>query len=233
MLKFKSPITKLSAAIGFMLFAGNVVADIPIYSTYKYPEVAGDPLGLGDWAAGYFFVNSVVCPYGCNITGVSLLLAGDAFSKTEAIPFNATLAVVDDASFYPGNNQKFQLALPNPAEGVVFNNSNYAGHLGTIVQFTPDPATSAQVQSNMGYWLKLTNIGLSPSIGWYYDEANKSGEYWADSQYGFGAGSPFIFEVRGVALPAPPLTQTPIPGAAWMMSSALIGMLVAGRRNRL
>ena len=236
MLKIISP-KLLSSAIALALFAGSASATT-VYDTYKYlfdnnglpmlsTESGVEPLDpfVGPWAAGYFKVNPLDCPNGCDLTKVSLLLAGDAYSSSEPSSFTGvTLEVFSNFSspsgFVPGANL-FSLTTPDT---VLFN-----GNFGTRIEFTApaqDPNDSALLQPNTEYWLKLTNVNQTPEFGWFYN-GSQAGEYWAVAQWGNGEGSPFIFDVTGDAR----LSHVPIPGAVWMMGSGLIGLLVAGRRR--
>lgn len=230
MLKFKSPVTKLSSAIALVLFTGAASATT-VGDTTMFPPDYAETLHIGDWAAGYFFVNNQACPNGCDITGASLLIAGEAYPALDPSAFSEVkLEIFSNQSNQSGpnpGNSLFQMTTPST---VTFN-----GNFGTYINFTApaqNPNVPALLQPQTAYWLKLTNVGQTTEFGWFFDGVNKSGQYWASSQYGQGAGSPFIFKVTGdQRLAAPPL-GTPIPSTIWMMGSALIGVLAAGRRKK-
>ncbi|MDO8845406.1 MAG: VPLPA-CTERM sorting domain-containing protein [Methylicorpusculum sp.] len=255
MLKLKSPITKLSSAIALALFAGASSADT-IYSTKHYlldqndayTNVANgyDTIQKGDWFAGYFYVPNAqsdpakpqsLCQNGCDITGATLYLIGgrndDPLEPSSLA--GVTLEVFSNSTSentwgkYPGA----PLFTLNTPEEVKFDGTQ--GGPGTLISFTADPqdqSAPALLQPGTGYWLKLTSERVS-EFGWYYNGLNKPGEYWA-GVFGSGHGSPYIFEVTGTNSLTPRLAPSlvPIPGAAWMMGSALIGLLSIGRRKR-
>jgi hypothetical protein len=249
MFKFKSALTKLSPAIVLCLSASSVSAD-SIYSTYHYlfnPD--GSPIltalsgsdtlnqDADDWVAGYFFVNPKVCGNGCDITGVALQLDAGQYS-----PFDqSSLAGVKLEIFsnvaskltHIGKDLGTSLFQLNSPTSVTFN-----GNFGTKIQFSATPQDQnapALLQPNTAYWLKLTNENQNPDLGWFYNGRPKN-EFWlAHYDTRGGEGSPYIFDVLGVNSATPRLTTSnvPLPGTIWMMSSALMGLLAIGRKNKL
>jgi len=237
MLKHKSPVKKLSLAIALTLITGTASATpTTIYETYHYlfeadgvtvkPGVASgtETLRTGDWAAGYFFVDSLICPAGCDLTEASLLL--DTSGTYPALtPSDLRGLKLEVYSSQPGpvpGGSLFELTSP---DSVILN-----GTFGTRVDFTAvaqDPNTPALLQADTAYWLKLTNESQSPELGWFYNGV-VSNEYWAVKDFGSGEGSPFIFDVTGEARA---VSNVPVPGAVWLMGSALIGLLTAKRRK--
>lgn len=243
MLKLKLPISKLSSAIALSLFASAASADIPLYSTYKYlfnPDgtvIFGAPSGTdtlyaGDWAAGYFFVNPVNCSNGCDLTSANLLLDGGPANGITPTSFaGAQLEIYSNVGSAPNHavvgTPLFTLNTPSPV--------TFDGNFGTRITFTAnaqDQNAPALLQPNTGYWLRLTNVSQATEFGLFYNGV-QANEYWS-AHYGSGEGSPYIFEVRGNNSATPRLapSNVPIPGAVWMMGSALLGLLAVGRRNK-
>lgn len=235
MLKLKSPVRKLSLAIALTLVTGAASATTTtLYETYKYlfeadgttpkPAISSgtETLFAGGWAAGYFFIDSLNCPNGCDLSGASLLLETSQYPALT--PSNLSGVKLEVYSSQPGpvpGNSLFELTSPNSA---ILN-----GTFGTRVDFTAvaqNLASPALLQADTAYWLKLTNVSQAPELGWYYNGV-MANEYWAVKDFGNGEGSPFIFDITGEARVA----QTPIPGAAWLMGSALFGLLAAKRRK--
>ncbi len=234
MFKHKSPVKKLSLAIALTLITGTASATpTTIYETYKYlfdddgvtpsPVESGtETLSTGGWAAGYFFVDSRTCPAGCELTEASLLLDSTQYNPLAISDLSGLKLEV--YSSQPGpvpGNSLFELTSP---DSVILN-----GTFGTRVDFTAaaqDPNAPALFQSDTAYWLKLTNESQSPELGWFFNGA-VSNEYWAVGGVGSGEGSPFIFDVTGEAR----VSNVPVPGAVWLMGSALIGLLTAKRRK--
>lgn len=237
MLKTKS-IKILSAAIVLALAGGNASAAL-VADTTPFPDGAAIPLDTGNWAAGYFFVNSSVCSNGCDITGAKLLL--DLAGGYDNTPFsNVTLELVSNAgsASNPVLGQSL-FTLTNPATAT---HSLISGRLGTFVDFTAAAQNQnlpALLQPNTGYWLKLTNAGQPISFGWFFDGFQQGRTDQVLAFYdGFdtisAAGNPLIFQVTGDNSATPRLApaHVPIPGAVWMMSSALLGFTIAGRRKK-
>ena len=241
MFKHKSPVKKLSLAIALTLITGAASATTTtIYDTYKYlfddeGELIGnssgtETLNTGDWAAGYFFVDAQDCPAGCDLTEVNLLISSPLYSTSNGSDLSGlTLEVYSSqpdpaagSSLPVPGNSLFELTSP---VSVVLN-----GTFGTRVDFTAvaqDPNASPLLQADTAYWLKLTNESLPDQLGWYFNGV-QSNEYWASSQFGNGEGSPYIFDVTGEARA---VSHVPVPGAVWLMGSALIGLLTAKRRK--
>jgi len=207
-----------------------------------FPDGASMMLYPGEWAAGYFFTGKKingenVCSNGCDITGAKLLL--DLSAGYDNTPLSNAKLELFSASGSPSNPGLGQslFTLTNPA---TVTHTLSGGRLGTFVEFTAaaqDQNLPALLQPNTGYWLKLTNVNQSLEFGWYYDgfDSTRVDQAWA-TNFGNGTGTPLIFQVYGVnsatSRLAPPPTHAPIPGAVWMMGSALIGFTIAGRRKK-
>lgn len=257
MLKFKSTLTKLSSAIILCLFsnAASASSETSIYETYKYldPSVfATRPINnSGDWAAAYFKVSTSICEFGCDLTSVSLLmdLTGyDTFSEvslqnklqldiysnkvigTRPDPFDKTPPIGTINRNFP---DQLLLTLTTPVS--VTND----GDFGKDVLFTAPLQNSpiSLLQPNTEYWIKLSNSSNSP-FGWVVNGSGKPNEFFAHSAYGAtadGYGSPRIFKINGIARDesnsglAP--SHVPLPGAIWLMGSALLGLPAVSRRK--
>lgn len=234
-MKFQSFATKLSPAIALCLVTSAASAD-SVYSTYHYlfdnngnPKTVAsgtETLNPGDWVAGYFFVNPTVCSNGCDLSDVTLQLDGILYGTvTPASLSGLKLEIFSNVTSSSTNIGKdlgdslFQLNSPT---SVLFD-----GNFGTTVHFganSQDQNTPALLQPNTAYWLKLTNVSQSPELAWFYNGI-QSNEYWM-AYYGSGEGSPYIFQINGINSPVPRLlpANVPLPGAIWLMATALIGM---------
>ncbi len=227
MLKIISP-KILSSAIALALVS-DMASAITVVDTTVFPPEASETLGIGNWAAGYFMPNNLGCPNGCDITGVSLLLDGAAYDALSPVSitgmrlelFSSVANPFSTIGFSSGSSL-FTFTSPSNA---LFN-----GTFGTTINFSvpvQDSTTPALLQPNTGYWLRLTNNSQSPDVGWFFDGVDRNGQFWESSQFGDGSGTPFIFTVTGDARPS----VVPLPGAVWMMGSALIGLLAVGRKR--
>lgn len=245
---FKSPITKLSSAMIICLFAESAYAD-SIYSTFHYlfnadgsPKIGAqsgsDTLNQNadEWVAGYFFVNPVICSNGCDITGAALQLDGGQYSAFDSSSLAGVkleiFSNVSSSTTRIGKDFGSSLFEFNSPTSVVFD-----GNFGTKIQFSAnaqDQNNPAILQPNTAYWLKLTNVSQDPDFGWFYNGLPKN-EYWlAHYDTLGGEGSPYIFDILGVNSATPRLVSAPVPlpGAIWMMASALLGLLTVSRRNK-
>ena len=242
MLKTKS-IKTLGSVIALALFSGAASASLSgilIADTTIFPDGAAIPLNSGgEWAAGYFAQNvKGVCPNGCDITGAKLLLdLSGGYDNTPFSNANVKLELFSNSgsTYNPVLGQSL-FTLTNPT---TVTQDFSGGRLGTFVEFTAAAQGQnlpALLQPNTSYWLKLTNVNQSPEFGWYYDgfDSSRADQAWVASGFGNGTGTPMIFQVYGVnsatSRLAPP--SIPIPGAVWMMGSALIGFTIAGRRKK-
>ena len=237
MLKSKSPIKKLSLAIALSLIAGTASAtSVTVYDTYKYlfddegvliPNTSHGIETLsdgGEWAAGYLAVTPSDCPNGCDITGASVLLDSSLYIPLETVPFDGVKLEV--YSNQAGTAQGISLFQFDTLATVIFD-----GTFGTRIQFTAagqDLNAPALFQPGEEYWLRLTNTSQSPDFAWFFNGNDKLSEHWESSTWGAGSGTPFIFDITGEARA---VSHVPVPGAVWLMGSALIGLLTAKRRK--
>ncbi|WP_431066627.1 hypothetical protein [Methylotuvimicrobium sp.] len=248
MLKIKAPLKKLSAAVALGLFAGTASASVSIYDTFPFGYSGGESLvapffedGEPDWAAGRFTVDPFNCPNGCLLDSVRLSLAsgghfsGDLVSlKDSSGNYGISLAVYSN-NFLGGDthipgDKLFDLSIPDS-----FVQLEHFG--GNDVWFdapSQDPNEAALLQPNTAYWLFLTNESLSFPIEWSYNGAGHDGQYYAAYWNPLGAhGSPYLFEVMGTSCTtcSAPVSNVPVPGAIWLMGTAMIGLVTSWRRK--
>lgn len=226
MLKIKTPLKKLSAAVALGLFAGTASASVSIYDTFHYGIDGHDTLFTGEWAAARFTVSPSDCPpAGCYMDSAILnLWSPDTDSDFKVTLEGVTLGVYSNnfsggENHLPGN-KLFDLIVPDHYVD--------SGALGTNVSFSaPGQVPAVLLQPNTAYWLKLSNDSRDIDLGWAFNGAGHSGEYWAFQQIGsplsWGHGSPLIFEVTA--------SPVPIPGAIWLMGTAMIGLATSRRRK--
>lgn len=259
MLKIK-PIKKLSAAIALVLVSGAASAvvgspDVQVYETYKYLDpgaFATRPINnSGEWAAAYFKVNSFNCKFGCDLTSVNLLMDLTLYDTFAEVALENKLQLDIYSNKIIGTQPN--TLTPDPTDTVPKNFPDISlftlttpvsvtndGDFGKEVVFTA-PEQNSQIsllQPNTEYWIKLSNSSNSP-FGWVVNGSDKPNEFFANYAFGTfnsGYGSPRIFEVRGIARDEAnsglaPQANVPLPGAIWLMGSALIGILAVSRRK--
>jgi len=249
MLKIKAPLKKLSAAVALGLFAGTASASVSIYNTFPFGYSGGEPLnapffegGEPNWAAGRFTVDPSKCPNGCLLDSVRLSLAanvtyipGDLISLKDSSGNDGISLAVYSNNFLGGDThipgeKLFDLSIPNSFE-------QWDIHGGNDVWFdatSQDPNEAALLQPNTAYWVYLTNESLSWPLLWSYNGVDQAGQYYAAHWKPFGGtGSPYLFEVVGTSCttcPAP-VSEVPVPGAIWLMGTAMIGLMTSWRRK--
>lgn len=228
MLKIKAPLKKLSAAVALGLFAGTASASVSIYDTFHYGINGHAVYFAGEWGAGRFTVSPSDCPSGCYMDSAILNL----WSPEKDLDFKATLEGVT-LSVYSNNFLGGDDHLPGVKlfDLIVPSHFYDDGSFGTNVSFSaPGQDPAALLQPHTAYWIKLTNESRSSELGWGFNGAGHSGEYWAELlDFGnepnlyYGHGAPFIFEITA--------SPVPIPGAIWLMGTAMIGLLTSWRRK--
>ncbi|MBU2572102.1 MAG: hypothetical protein KJ725_19160 [Gammaproteobacteria bacterium] len=249
MLKIKAPLKKLSAAVALGLFAGTASASVSIYDTFHYDWSGGEALyapffedSEPDWAAGRFTVDPFNCPNGCLLDSVRLSLAadvtyqlGDSISLKDPSGNDGISLAVYSNNFLGGSThipgeKLFDLSIPNSFEQWDINGGNDVWFDAP----SQDPNEAALLQPNTAYWLFLTNESLPFTLLWSYDGVDKQGEYFAAYWKPLGAqGSPYLFEVMGTSCTtcSAPVSNVPVPGAIWLMGTAMIGLVTSWRRK--
>jgi len=169
----------------------------------------------GVWAATSFSIDSLCSP-SCDLESLTLSLWPEGYrNEGSANPSlgNLSLSITETLRGTPISTLSAQL----------FDNS-FVNTWNDVV-FTPD--SSQSLQSGVEYWAELTN-DVSDGWGWRIGE-DVAGAEGAYNIPGFGTfrGSPYALKVEG----EPEASPIPIPGAFWLLGSALVGLPLVARKR--
>lgn len=185
------------------------------------PQAIDSGLGLaGDGFIANQFSTGSLCPTGCTLGNITLNL-----TSQDGTTAGYQLQILRDAGNTPG---AAFANLSNPAGGFStdFNNNVFA------------PIGTVGLAANTKYWVELTSTNNSGALtSWDYiggaQQVVPNQPSLAFYQAGFAQGSTssINFLMRVEATPVLGATPTPIPGAVWMMGSALVGLMTSWRRK--
>ena len=116
-------------------------------------------------------------------------------------------------------------ATDNPSSGLI-----ELGAASKYYEFTP--ATSVTLNDGFSYWVRLTGKSPSdPSIRWDVVSGDTREQAFAGGTFLTGAitGSSYVMKIEAT----PNVSAVPIPGAVWLMGSALVGFVGWGRRHQV
>ncbi len=221
MLKIKSQIKTLGlvAALGLL---SSTASAVPLHSTLDLVQTDVEGLSVGEWEAARFQADAVQCPNGCNVTEARLLLRDDELFTTD-----------DPVSLSDLSLSVYSAGVNDTSVGItkLFSfdtNVSLAGG-DNIVSFSVKDGENSFLPKNTFFWLRLDNDSRRDGISWWFD-GNTAGEYQVINNIrGIREfETPFIFDVQGVPAAASPV---PVPGAVWMMGSALLGLLGVRRKS--
>jgi hypothetical protein len=198
-----------SAAANAAVLYNNLPADVTSYDS-----------GLGISGAGFYdankFSTSTLCPSGCTLGNITLNL-----SSNDSSTAGYQLQVVADATGRPGATL---ISLNNPANFSTTGDNNLFAPTGTF-----------NLAAGTNYWVKLIDSAQNGPVYWNYNNApaqavsNQPAQIAYDLGFGFQqppSGLAFLMKVE-----ATPLSSVPVPGAIWMMGSALIGLVASWRKK--
>jgi|LakWasMeta3_LOW4_FD_contig_91_378704_length_983_multi_3_in_0_out_0_1 hypothetical protein len=195
--------------------------NIPATLEGVYDQLDGRGLTGTSFIANKFSTGEL-CPAGCILGDITLNLS-DAYARGSSVGYK--LEVVSDNSDAPG----ITLATYN-------NPAAISSSFGNDV-FTPGGAYT--LAANTNYWVKLSstidaliywdNIPSPPGQSNHFIY-NLGGENYTNYP-----GSPnFLMTVQATSIGGvvvPPPATVPVPGAVWMMGSALIGLVTTWRKK--
>lgn len=196
--------------LGFMLALalGSSAASATVTLHDSLFRTADVGAAVSPSTAASTFTTGSLCPTGCILGNVTL----NMLIAETSTPDNITLELYSDSGAAPGS---LLATLTNPT---------------TILDSFADTIFTTQTQvalnSNSTYWLQLSGTGDGGSWGRTY-ATNGPGSWFHD--LGFfkleGTGnSPFIYKVEAE------VSNVPLPASVWLMSTALAGLAVRGRR---
>jgi len=202
----------LTLGLGFTAGANSAVLSNSISSQIVGSQ--GIPPG---WIADAFSTGAN-CPNGCTLGDITLILSGNFGSPLTGIVLQL---YSDSGTGIPGTT-----LIGDP----YINPTTVTSILSENV-FKPDPADATVLSANTTYWVKLdASAAGAASVDWAYATDSVSGQ-WAfdtlDGSNGFGDTGPYMMKVE-----ANPISAVPVPAAAWLMGSGLIGLVASWRRQK-
>ncbi len=219
--KFKRLAGILVLAIGG-LAAGSASSAV-LYDNSGSPIDTGYPTSFffsdGNWGATQLSIGSSTCgPLGCTLDKISLRLGSSTSTNVASDFSNFDLSIYNDnGSGAIGTAYTSLGDISNPVGPIVASPTSF---------YEFEPTTGVTLYDDTSYWVKLSgHSGSSPFIKW---DIVSGGTL----QFAFGMEAPpnlshsFVMKVEAT----PVLSAVPIPGAVWLMGSALIGFVGWGRR---
>jgi hypothetical protein len=180
--------------------------------------------GLGLAGAGFaadeFFTGNS-CPKGCTLGNITLNLSSETGSSSGAV-----LQVFSNAAGAPGTSL-FTLQDPTSFTTTFGNNI-----------FTVPTGKSFTLNANTDYWVELTNSNTSSILYWDYSQSAVQAalnqpnllSYQDSNGNAFSGAYGLLMQVQDPQTVGN-LGAVPLPGAAWLMGSALIGLATARHKK--
>ncbi|MCB1751529.1 MAG: hypothetical protein KDI74_07375 [Gammaproteobacteria bacterium] len=249
--KFKRLATALILAVG-----GPATASAASVTLYDNTSILTPDSGLTSfttstnyWGSNQFSTGTL-CPLGCTLGTITLrlnvgggqpgdlLIGPDKFylsiysnSNTPFLDiFGTVLSPVSTGTALTANGD-----ISNPVGPIEPGYTpGYIEDTGTApslhYQFTPNVALT--LDNDTSYWVKLTGLSSDHPVSW--DILPNTDTGGTDGGIGFYSGGTVVhlaqhsFVMKVDATPV--LASVPIPGAVWLMGSALVGFVGWGRR---
>jgi hypothetical protein len=214
-----------------LIFALTLGASVTANGSVLYNNIPASPQyldGLVLFDSGYFAsqfsTNSSACASGCTLGNITLNLFSDSLYNPSGSTNGYQLQVFSDVGNAPG------MALIGMNNPVVFN-SSAANHV-----FTPDGILN--LNSSTNYWVTLSagnGNGGGESITWstFQNAIQTKAGQPSRFQYLDSVGSFYTFTNPKLLMivEATASAVVPIPGAAWLMGSAMLGLVASWRRK--
>ncbi len=179
----------------------------------------------GHWAAASFS-NDSYCSPKCTLDSITLRLTPNAIPSNTtsqlSLSIYSSFDITTSAStgFFTGT--PLSVPITTTAIDVIVDNPQ-------DVTFTPDSAI--ELEDGMTYWAVLNSdeSGLGLNWRWWYgdDSAVSESHFLLFQGYVWSATDDDL----AMRVTATPLSAVPIPGAFWLMGSALLGFVLKGRRG--
>jgi len=229
--------TKLKRLTGILILAMGGLATVNASSAVLV-DTTGNPQNTGfssltlnndDWGAGMFSTGSSCGSLGCNLGIVTLRMS------TSLPGSNLTTALTDYSNF------ELSIYSDNGGTSVggtaLTNQGDIHNPVGPIVNSAPGqlyefaPTKNILLQDNTSYWVRLFgNASGSVLPTWDVVTSVSSSAPMEFSLGGLLGYPPFSLSMR---VEASAISAVPLPGAVWLMGSALVGFVGWGRRLRV
>lgn len=218
----------LVLALGFSAAANSSVTPVVLYDSFSNP-VAGEQGIPPGWIANAFSTGTNLLGY--NVGNITLQLHGSIDGNIQGIVLQL---FSDSGSGVPGTTA-IGHAFVNPISVTTTPNPNV---------FTPNTLDESLVLSaNTTYWARIDALAQgAANVNWSYsasgvDSVSGLGLWAFDTLGGDdfsafkGDTGPFLMKVQANAILPP--AAIPVPAAAWLMGSGLIGLVSSWRRKKV
>jgi len=208
--------------VAALVISSSVSADT-IYDNISGVSTFGEGLGVtsGVYVANKFSTLSL-CPGGCALGDITLNL-----TSLDQSPAGFTLEVLKEAVGGPNN-------LAGPFGETVATMNNPAHFSISYGNDTFTPNGEVILEDNTEYWVKFSSLSASTVYWNYLSNAAVQGQP-SLGYFEYNTGCSAFFDTPNVLmkLEATPIggAPVPVPGAVWMMGSALLGFMATRRRN--
>jgi len=232
---------KLAAALSFMMAGADsaLAQSIDLFNNFSqnFNSNYGDGVtvsGTSEFAA-VEFSTSTLCPNGCSLGTLDLNLSNDSGSA------DVNVAIYANSNNAPAGNAL--LTLQDPSAPVINQNPLI---YGSAIQFgnnyfTVPSGQSLTLANNTDYWVEVSLTSSTDNLYWW-NIAGATQTVAGEPNLALlslGSGTPFSYSGYGLQmdLKATPLlpvggtSAVPLPGAIWMMGTALIGLAASRRRK--
>jgi hypothetical protein len=204
---------KIGSALALVLGSTGIANAVVIHDSSSLPYEGAIALGDNAWAEGAFSTSGF-CPSGCTLNQISLRMR-----TTDSLfnPVNVSLSIwsVKDVT---------SIANLSHTGGNIFPVS-FATGLSAFTSSSP-----ISLLANTTYWVRLTNQDSGKDLEWTYDN---------DGSFSFfdptEAPGNQLSDIDGLSLKmkveATP-NAVPLPASAWLMGTALLGLVNSWRKRR-
>jgi len=215
----------MGSVLTLVLSSTGFVKAATLFDNLSTGIVGGVPVNTQSWAEDDFIVGG--CVSTCKVDQVSLSLLLGAGSN----PVNLGLQILGSDGVTSIGSLTMAAANNPGGSGLSANNLPSNFESGTSL-FTP--TSTINLSAGGTYWLRLTNLDPIPPLGesgdviqWAYNSSSGSFNL-NDAQEGLGEipNASLLMKIEGS--PA----AVPIPAAAWLMGSALLGLVGSWRRKK-
>ena len=214
-----------------LIFALTLGASVTANGSVLYNNIPAFPQYLDGFVlfdsgfmASQFSTNSAACASGCTLGNITLNLFSASLHNPSGSTNGYQLQVFSDVGNAPG---MALISMNNPAAFT----SAAANHV-----FTPDGILN--LNSSTNYWVTLsagTGNGGGESVTWstYQSAIQTVAGQPTLFQYLDSVGSFYTFNNPKLlmSVEATASAVVPIPGAVWLMGSALLGLVASWRRK--
>jgi hypothetical protein len=203
---------KIGSTLALVLGSTGVANALVIHDTSPLPVEDAIPLSGNAWAESAFSTTGF-CSSGCTLNQISLRMRT---SEAQFNPVNVSLSIwsVKDVTSIGNLSHTGSNIFP----------VSFAGGLSAFTSSSP-----ISLLANTTYWVRLTNLDPGKTVEWTYDNGGSTTFFDPTEPVGDQ-----IFDVDvslKMKVEATP-NAVPLPASAWLMGTALLGLVNSWRKRR-